>query len=64
MTYAEKLLQWRGEMGQMASELLDSDDPDQALMLVEAIAMVKRVHCELGKLGLDSCDWAPPETPQ
>ena len=64
MTYGEKLLQWRGEIQVMVGELLDSDDPEQALLLVQAITTIKQAHVELGKLGLVECDWAPKEPPK
>lgn len=57
MTYAEKLLQWRSELGQMARELLDSDDPEQAQKVVHAITVIKAVHSDLARLGLDECEW-------
>jgi len=64
MTYAEKLLQWRGEMRQMVAELLDSDDPEQAQKLVHAIATIKEVHTELADLGLDECEWRTEIKPE
>lgn len=57
MTYAEKLLQWRAELRVMATELLDSDDPDEAQLVVNAIAVIKQVHSRLATLGLDECEW-------
>lgn len=57
MTYAEKLVQWRHELGQMARELLDSDDPEQAQQAVHAITVIKALHDDLARLALDQCDW-------
>ena len=57
MTYADKLRQWRAELRQMADQLLESDDPEQAQRVVYAIAVIKRVHNELASLGLDECEW-------
>lgn len=56
-TYADKLTQWRRELQQLATELMENDSFEEAQAVVVAAVVVKKVHDQLAEAGLDEEEW-------
>lgn len=58
MTYAQKLTQWRIELQQLASDLMEDDDFEMAQKVVAAALVIKQVHDEFAAAGIDEQEWS------
>lgn len=67
MTYAEKLIQMRVELQELAEALMEDDDFEVAQKVVAACAVIKAIHNDFAESGFDEHEWmsgAPPQGEQ
>lgn len=64
MTYAEKLLQMRTELQQLATVLMEDDDYELAQKVVAACSVIKAVHNDFAEAGFDEHEWLTGEAPE